>query len=490
MSSEKQKVIDALWGKMVEHGDFPTLTHSIHHIVAAVQSHTDHLEKIVSAVISDFSLTQKVLRLANSAMYAPFGGNITTVSRAVLVLGQETVGHLALGLRLLDSFKGMSTDREKARLVLAEVMLSGLVARRLTEHVGIKEGEEAVVCTLLSRLGELVCIFYAPHDWEEIENKMSAEGISADAAAVAVLGVSLSELGQEIAQRWGLPGRLREALKPFEPEPEAGEAEEPLSHVGWLRAMSAFSGELARAITTGNPGDAAETTGRYTPLLALDVETTHAALETLTAEARTEGGWEGLADVYFEKPDRETSGKPADAERRLAEGVAEIGGSAKEYQVSVLLHMALEVIQSSLGCARTIAFVLEPATGRYSARAGFGEPQAGELAALSFEGGFAPDVFHLTLSSRSPVHIGNTADAKIRPRIPAWHRDTLGDARSMMLLPIVVKGRALALIYADWTNGEITPLTSKESQLLKELVSEIEAAIQRASPLRALAASE
>lgn len=480
MSPEKQKVFDGLWAKMIEHGDFPTLTHSIHHIVSAVQSNTDHLEKLVAAVISDFSLTQKVLRLANSAMYAPFGGNVTTVSRAVLVLGQETVGHLALGLRLLDSFKGMSTDREKGKRVLAEVMLSGLVARRLTERVDAKESEEAAICTLLSRLGELVCVFYAPIEWQRIEDRMAAGESSVDAAAAAVLGVTLSELGQELAHRWGLPGRLREALAPFD-HPRSGETEEPLSHVEWLRAMSAFSGELARAISTGTTDHAAESAARYTPLLALDLETTHAALETLSAEAQTKGGWEGLAEVYFDKPDNETLGKPADAEERLAAGLTEIARSARECQFPVLMHMTLEVMQSSLGCARTIAFVLEPASGRYSARAGFGELQSGELASLSFEGGFAPDVFHLTLSSRIPIHIENTADAKIRPRIPAWHRDALGNARSMMLLPVVTKGRAVALLYADWISGETTALTSKETHLLKDLVHEVERAMHPAS---------
>jgi HD-like signal output (HDOD) protein len=478
MKSEKQKVFDRLWGKMVEHGDFPTLTHSIHHILATVQSRTDHLEKIVSAVISDFSLTQKVLRLANSAMYAPFGGNVTTVSRAVLVLGQETVGHLALGLRLLDSFKGMSTDREKAKRVLAEAMLAGLVARRLTEHVGVKEGEEAAVCALLSRLGELACVFYAPQEWQEIEERMAGGDVSADEAAEEVLGVTLSEIGQDISDRWGLPGRLREALRPFDPEA----VEEPLSHVGWLRAMSAFSGELAHAMSTGDPEHAAETAERYTPLLALDTEATQATLETLSAEAQTKGGWEGIADVYSEKPEHETPGKPADAEDRLAAGVAEIARSARECQISVLLQMGLEVMQNSLGCARVIAFVLDPASGRYSARAGFGAPISGELTALSFEGGFAPDVFHLTLSSKTPVHIQDTGDAKIRSRIPSWHRDALADARSIMLLPVVVKGRALALLYADWTCGETTVLTSKETQLLKELVREIEAALLSSSP--------
>jgi len=46
-----------------------------------------------------------------------------------------------------------------------------------------------------------------------------------------------------------------------------------------------------------------------------------------------------------------------------------------------------------------------------------------------------------------------------------------------MLLPVVVKGRAVALLYADWTAGETTQLSAKESQLLKSLVVEIESAI-------------
>ncbi|MBE0621564.1 MAG: HDOD domain-containing protein [Burkholderiales bacterium] len=474
MTPEKQKIFDTLWNRMAERGDFPTLAHSIGHIVGAVQSQTDHMEKLVSAIISDFSLTQKVLRLANSAMYAPFGGEVTTVSRAVLVLGQETVGHLALGLRLLDSFKGISTDREKPKQALAQTMLTGLVARRLTENTGVRDGEEAVVCALLSRLGELLCVFYAPEEWQKIEQKMEAEKLSADAAAAAVLGISLTELGQEIAARWGLPVKLREALKPFKPSG----SDQPLSHIGWLQAMSAFSGELAHAMASKNPALAKAATDRFAPLVAMDIQTTRAAMHTLSEEASTEGGWEGLADVYFHKVGEEKSGKPADAEKRLAAGVAEIARSAKECAFPVLLGMALEVLKNSLGCVRTIAFVLDPASGGYRARAGFGEPLAGKLTALSFEGGFAPDIFHLTLSSKTPIHIENAADISIRSRIPPWHRHALGDARSLMLLPIFLKERAVALLYGDWTAGETVPLAEKEGQLLRAMISEIQAAVQ------------
>jgi len=474
VTPEKQKVFDMLWGRMAERGAFPTLSHSIGNIVGAVQAQTDHLEKLVAAVSSDFSLTQKVLRLANSAMYASFGGEVTTVSRAVLVLGQETVSHLALGLRLLDSFKGINTDRERAKRALTEVMLTGLIARRLTEKAGVMEGEEAVVCALLSRLGELLCVFYAPAEWQRIEERASADGLSVDVAAVTVLGIGVTELGQEVAARWGLPGKLREALKPFEP----ASAGQPLSHTGWLQAMAAFSGEIACAMATGEHSLAKAAARRFTPLVAMELESAYATLETLSTEASMEGGWEGLAEVYFDKPSEEKSGKPADAETRLAAGVAEIARSVKECQFSVLLSMALEVMKNSLGCARTIAFVLDHASGGYRARAGFGKPLKGELTALSFEGGFAPDVFHLTLSSKKRVHIENAADVAILSRIPPWHREALGNARSLTLLPVILNDRAVALLYADWTAGETAPLTTKEWQLLNALILEVQVAIQ------------
>jgi len=475
VSPAKERILDTLWARMAEHGDFPTLSHSIRKIVNATQSQTDHLEKLVSSVISDFSLTQKVLRLANSAMYAPFGGNITTVSRAVLVLGQDAIGHLALGLRLLDSFKGMSANRDQAKQLLAEVMLTGLVARRLTQQAGVKEGEEAVICALLSPLGELVCVFYAPDEWRQIEDKVAADGSSVDAATEAVLGISITELGQATARRWGLPGRLCEAIKPFQPT----DSEEPLTHGGWLQAMASYSGELARAVAAGDTAAARSAAERYAPVVAIEVDAAHETLETLKTEAGTEGGWDGLAEVYFNKPGAADTGKPHDAEARLAAGVAEITNSAKECQFSVLLHMALEVLIGSLGCVRAIAFVLDPAARRYSARAGFGQPAAGEISSLYFETGFAPDVFHLTLSSKKPVHVENVMDAKIRSRIPAWHKNALRDARSLVLLPVIVNDRAVALIYADWTGDETVQLTEKEARLLRAMTVEIETAAQQ-----------
>jgi hypothetical protein len=215
-------------------------------------------------------------------------------------------------------------------------------------------------------------------------------------------------------------------------------------------------------------------------MVGMELRDTRSTLDKLSAEGRADGGWEGLADIVKTEP--EVLKKPRDAADRLAGGVAEIADSAKDCQFSVLLSMALEVLKSSLGCARTIAFVLDPVSKRYNARAGFGRLVEGQIGTLFFEGGFAPDVFHLALSSKAPVYIGNAEDVKIRARMPVWHRQTLNDARSLVLLPVMAKGRALALLYADWTVEDTPPLTSRETRLLKELITELQASFELAQP--------
>ena len=315
-------------------------------------------------------------------------------------------------------------------------------------------------------------MFYAPDEWRQIEDKVAADGFRGREGR----GCARHRVTGSARQRppVGIAQPFVRGVKPFRPT----DSEEPLTHGGWLQAMASFSGELARAVATAIPrGEVRSRTLRADG--GHRGRRAQATLETLKTEASTEGGWDGLAEVYFNKPGAAATGKPHDAEARLAAGVAEITNSAKECQFSVLLHMALEVLIGSLGCARAIAFVLDPAARRYSARAGFGQPAAGEISSLYFETGFAPDVFHLTLSSKKPVHVEDVMDAKIRSRIPAWHKNALRDARSLVLLPVIVNDRAVALIYADWTGDETVQLADKEARLLRAMTVEIETAAQQ-----------
>jgi len=150
----KAAVLDRLWSRMSERGDFPMLSQSLRTTMAAMNNDDLDFSGLVQVVLSDFALTQKVLRLANSAMYMAFGGNITTVSRALMVLGMDAVGHLVVGLKIVDHFHHSVPRRIDAKLELNRTLLSGCVARKLTERGDLRAGEEAVVCTLMRQIGK------------------------------------------------------------------------------------------------------------------------------------------------------------------------------------------------------------------------------------------------------------------------------------------------------------------------------------------------
>ena len=97
MARTKAELLDKLWARMSERGDFPMLSQALRTTVSAMSDDDLDFTSLVQVVLSDVGLTQKVLRLANSAMYIAFGGNITTVTRALMVLGMDAVGHLVVG---------------------------------------------------------------------------------------------------------------------------------------------------------------------------------------------------------------------------------------------------------------------------------------------------------------------------------------------------------------------------------------------------------
>src|SRR4029078_7344875 len=61
---------------------------------------------------------------------------------------------------------------------------------------------------------------------------------------------------------------------------------------------------------------------------------------------------------------------------------------------------------------------------------------------------FSPDVFHVAMEKGVDIVIENTRAEKVVQRIPQWHRQ-LVNAKSFLLLPIVLRNHTLGLLYAD-----------------------------------------
>ena len=110
-----------LWERIRRQGDMPGFTQAPSTPSWRSMRGEDEREfSMTQTVLSDPVLTQKVLRLANSGMYSAFGQRINTVSKAVLVLGTEAIGHLALGLKLIEELSKSTPDSALAHVEMSQ----------------------------------------------------------------------------------------------------------------------------------------------------------------------------------------------------------------------------------------------------------------------------------------------------------------------------------------------------------------------------------
>jgi HD-like signal output (HDOD) protein len=212
-----QPVVDKLLLAIRNSKGMPASERSVASVLGALDSSQAGKQQMVGHIIEDFALTQKVLKLANSSMYAPFGSGPASVSSALEVLGSEAVLHLVLGADLV-SEEELKQDGNLSRTLLASELARSACAER---------AEDASIATLMFEIGRVMTGRYLPAEAARIALR-AAQGLDIQAAASAVLGLST----RSWASSWPRAGTCP---KPFAPPSTA-----PATPCWWaLRAFPA-----------------------------------------------------------------------------------------------------------------------------------------------------------------------------------------------------------------------------------------------------------
>lgn len=427
-----EALIETVLRRMDEGGGFPALTQAVSQIVEALDAGVDDPAVLAGVVLQDVSLTQKVLRLANSAMYAPIGQNIGTVSHALLVLGYEAVGFLALGVRLISSLENGAAGPVAER-VLGRSVLAGSVASALTRQVPIDNGEEGVVCTLMHRLGHLLAVFYLPDEHARIEALGHHLG-DPEAAARKVLGLDYETLGQQVAARWNMPAKIIGSM-------DSRADPVTLGLDPRLIALTRFSNQAATVMTThaaaAQPTHLTRLADQYGAALSVDSALLLGAVREAVDAATTQPVLAGL----LRESAAATPSTPVDALDELRQALA--AGMPSEQ----IIAMALERLFTGLDLQRTALFLLEPNEPVYRVRASLSARAANPLQGVTVPATFSPDLVHLILSKHADIYIDNPRDTNIAHRLPGWiARHGL---QPFFILSLVRDRRMLGFLYGQ-----------------------------------------
>jgi len=480
--------LDLLWERIRRQGDMPGFTRAINAILASMRGEDEREFSMTQTVLSDPVLTQKVLRLANSGMYSAFGQRINTVSKAVLVLGTEAIGHLALGLKLIEELSKSTPDSALAHVEMEKAVLAGMVAQQVAASAATRDPEEAVVCSILHSLGRMMVTFYMPERWARMR-EIGGAG-NENMAAELVLGLSLEALGRATAEHWGLPRNLVAGMRTLEP----GEREEGFGHDDWLAALGTMSTRCANSLWNDDAAGAAqvaELAEAFAPMLGVAPQQMLAAIGKAKTEAQADLSIAPLAKPQDKQAKVETVARKREAGNRiLMSGAADMRDAGVAVNPGQMMSMALETIFQGLSFTRAFAFLRNRREGKYLARMGFGEGAKALMPNLSFDDAYGPDVFHASLSSDRVIFIENARDPKFAAKLPGWWRGTLSEARCFVVIPLCLNGQPVGFIYGDWddTYPSIS-LSQTEFSLLNDLRTLVVRSIERRTQAELAAAA-
>ena len=210
----RQSTIDFLLRRMRHKSDFPALSESVGAITRLTSSETQSISDVSNTILKDFSLTNKILRMVNSAYYRQAGGgNISTVSRAVVVLGLDAVRNIAITVMLFDHLQN-KTNSNQLKDEFVRANLAAVLAKDIGSKISVRaESEQVFICSMFHNLGRLLSQYYFPEESAEIRRLMQQKNCSEDAAALQVLGISHEDLGIAIAQTWGFPRLIVNSMR-------------------------------------------------------------------------------------------------------------------------------------------------------------------------------------------------------------------------------------------------------------------------------------
>src|SRR3569832_2456616 len=148
-------------------GDLPIFSTSINKVRRVSSDPQSDAMAVAQEVLKDANLRAPLLRLGNSAYYNRGLGKISVMSRAVILLGFETVKKLTLTLKLIESFQNTHPSIDMTQMLVRAYRAAGLV-RDVAAKCGVKDIEESYVCALLHNLGEIIVAYVLPGDFIRI----------------------------------------------------------------------------------------------------------------------------------------------------------------------------------------------------------------------------------------------------------------------------------------------------------------------------------
>ncbi len=524
MKDNIRNTVALLQQRFRENGDFPMFSHTMQLISKQTSSGSDAtITDLTNTILNDYALSNKILKLINSVFYSQFqlGEKISTISRAVFILGFEQIRNIALSMKLFDHLLNQKASPDVKDNILMSFM-SGIIARNMAGKVDISDTEDVFICAMFYNLGKLLAVFYLPEEAKKIKYISMKKGINEEIVAQKILGISYTRLGISIAKGWQFPDRIVNSMIKL----PTAKVETPDTVDMQFRVLTSFSNELSSMVNNmeGSPDRQREELNsliqRFDNCFIIDEEE---LIELVNSSVREMDEYSNLYKIdlrhstFVHKMSRVSKGEQiddiAEAETVMpasgsdldllcnqgiditaAQGISELDEKPENiltvgiqdvtnsllgnYSINDILRMILEIMYRGLNSTRALICIRNTQAPVMEGRFGFGADIDFIIKIFRFKIENSRDIFNIALRKESEVYVKDVKLPHIKPHIPKWYLESIR-AETLLILPLIVNNTPLGIIYADNYKAGCLNVEPQQLTLLKTLRNQAVMAVKQ-----------
>lgn len=454
------------WLERISNRDLPILNNTVKSLQNVTEDGKTSAQDLARVILRDPNMTSDVLKLANSVYYNGSGQEINTISRAVVVLGFDTVRTIGLSVALIDSLLKRG-HRNQIVPLMRHAICAAVQAKGIAQARGDKLAEEVFIATLLSKLGHMAFWSAATDKEARTMNKALQAGFTPKEAEREVLGFTLDQLTVGLANSWNLGDILIESLGG---KPKRSERSESIR----------LGSQLEDAIREhGKDSDEVkEVSQRIAEHAKLSEEKTKELIDDGELEVKKAARSFGISIERFrtEKADdiqAETTTTREPDEMLQLKILRELVALLKTNpSIPTVLDMILEGIYRGMAMDRTLFALMTPDRHGLMARYSLGDPDNELRAEFNVDLREPPnDLLRRVLADKQPFWAKHPPNAAYEALLTNKLKMRYGT--DFFIGPMLVRGHLIGLLYAD-TATTRRPLT-------QELFNSFEHFVQQAN---------
>jgi len=227
--------------------DLPALPSVVMKLNSALARNDQSIDEICSIIEKDSSLTSKILRIANSSYYG-LSYQVETLSRAVTILGFDTIRNIAMTVSIACLFPSPSDSGFDLRGLWHHSLSCAIASKVLVSCHHAELGEKAFICGLIHDLGHVVIFQNMPEDSMRIRKEAEHEHICS--VEKEIMGFTHAEVGSLLADRWHFPPEYSSAIR-YHHAPLGQTEDDTPGKIPLLTAAVHAANEISKALGLG-----------------------------------------------------------------------------------------------------------------------------------------------------------------------------------------------------------------------------------------------